>query len=68
MPKPSPLEKERFTFLLWRLDLLNTEAAQLLGVSERTVYNWLAGTSKIHPSALKLLELTLSLRPPAAKV
>jgi len=67
-PRPLKSEAHRFNRLLHQLNLLNTEAAELLGVSERTVYNWLSGTSKIHPSALKLLELTLSLRPPATKV
>ena len=51
----------RLNSLLWELNLVNIEAAQLCGVSERTIYNWLSGTSKIHPSAIKLLELTLLL-------
>jgi DNA-binding transcriptional regulator YiaG len=68
LPRPLKSEAARLNRLLYQLNLVNTEAAELCGVSERTIYNWLSGTSKIHPSALKLLELTLSLRPPAIKV
>jgi DNA-binding transcriptional regulator YiaG len=53
---------------LYQLNLVNTEAAELCGVSERTIYNWLSGTSKIHPSAIKLLEMTLRLQQPGVKV
>jgi len=67
-PRPLKSESHRLNRLLYQLNLVNTEAAELCGVSERTIYNWLSGTSKIHPSALKLLELTLSLRPPVQKV
>jgi len=53
---------------LWELNFVNIEAAEICGVSERTIYNWLSGTSKIHPSAIKLLELTLRLQQSAVKV
>ena len=59
--RPLQSEAARLNRLLYQLNLLNTEAAELCGVSERTIYNWLSGTSKIHPSAIKLLELTLLL-------
>jgi hypothetical protein len=68
MPKPLKSEALRLNRLLYELNLVNTEAAELCGVSERTIYNWLSGTSKIHPSAIKLLEMTLRLQRPNAKV
>jgi len=68
MPKPLKSEALRLNRLLYELNLVNTEAAELCGVSERTIYNWLSGTSKIHPSAIKLLDLTLRLQRPDAKV
>ena len=61
LPRPLKSEAARLNRLLYQLNLVNTEAAELCGVSERTIYNWLSGTSKIHPSAIKLLELTLLL-------
>jgi DNA-binding transcriptional regulator YiaG len=54
--------------LLWLLNITNNEAAEVLGVSSRTVYRWLAGTTKVPASAIRLLEITLSLRKPVAKV
>ena len=54
--------------LLWKLNLVNFEAAQLMGVSERTVYRWLAGTTKVPTPAIRLLELTLRLREPVKSV
>lgn len=62
MQKPPSPESHHLNNLLWRLDLLNEEAARMLGISERTIYRWLSGTTKIPASALKLLEVTLRLR------
>ena len=67
-PRPLKSDANRLNRLLWELNLVNIEAAEICGVSERTIYNWLSGTSKIHPSALKLLEMTLRLREAAMKV
>ena len=67
-PRPLKSEAARLNRLLYQLNFVNTEAAELCGVSERTIYNWLSGTSKIHPSAIKLLELTLRLQQPIVKV
>jgi hypothetical protein len=68
MSKPSLSDADRLNHLLWRLNFVNIEAAEVCGVSERTIYNWLSGTSKIHPSAIRLLEMTLRLREAATKV
>jgi DNA-binding transcriptional regulator YiaG len=62
MSKQSTPEAERFNHILWRLNLVNTEAANLCGVSERTVYRWLAGDTKIPTAALRVMEMTLNLR------
>ena len=67
-PRPLKSDALRLNRLLYQLNLVNTEAAEICGVSERTIYNWLSGTSKIHPSAIKLLEITLRLQQPAVKV
>jgi DNA-binding transcriptional regulator YiaG len=67
-PRPLKSDANRLNRLLWELNFVNIEAAEICGVSERTIYNWLSGTSKIHPSALKLLELTLRLQQSAVKV
>jgi hypothetical protein len=48
--------------LLWKLNLINTEAAQVCGVSERTIYRWLSDKTKVPQSVLNLLEVTLSLQ------
>jgi DNA-binding transcriptional regulator YiaG len=66
-PRPLSPDANRLNHLLWRLNLVNTEAAEICGVSERTIYNWLSGTSKIHPSAIRLLEMTLRLRESAMR-
>ena len=68
MPKPLPPDANRLNHLLWRLNLVNVEAAEMVGVSERTVYRWLSGTTKVPPSVLSLLEMTLRLRESAMKV
>ena len=67
-PRPLKSDANRLNRLLWELNFVNIEAAKICGVSERTIYNWLSGTSKIHPAALKLLELTLRLQQSAVKV
>jgi len=66
MPELSP-EANRLNWLLWKLNLVNTEAAETCGVSERTIYRWLSGTTKVPASAIKVLELTLRLQQPVAK-
>ena len=42
---------------LLELDLLNNELAEEAGVSPRTVYRWLAGTTPIPRSVMVMLEL-----------
>lgn len=46
--------------LLWEKQILNKEAAALLGVHERTIYKWLSGERAMPPMAMKLLELELA--------
>ena len=43
--------------LLVELDVLNTELAVMCGVSVRTVYRWLAGTTPVPRSVVAMLEL-----------
>lgn len=43
--------------LLEQMDLLNSELAVLAGVSGRTVYRWLAGTTPVPRSVVAMLEL-----------
>jgi DNA-binding transcriptional regulator YiaG len=43
--------------LLWQANMLNRELAELCGVSERTVYYWLAGHTKIPKAVIELLKL-----------
>lgn len=50
---------ERLARLLWEKQILNREAAALLGVHERTIYKWLSGERAMPPMAMKLLELEL---------
>jgi plasmid maintenance system antidote protein VapI len=51
---------EQLARLLWKKQILNREAAALLGVHERTIYKWLSGERAMPPMAMKLLELQLS--------
>ena len=51
------LSPRRLNALLVELDLLNGELAEEAGVSQRTVYRWLAGTTPIPRSVMALLEL-----------
>lgn len=43
--------------LLVDLDLLNNELAVMCGVSVRTVYRWLGGTTPVPRSVVAMLEL-----------
>lgn len=43
--------------LLAYLDMTNAEAARLCGVDQRSVYRWLAGSSPIPHSVIRMLEL-----------
>lgn len=49
-------DAERLARILWDKQILNREAADLLGVHERTIYKWLAGDRRIPAMAFKLLE------------
>jgi hypothetical protein len=51
--------QKALSLALWDLNMLNTEAAKLLGVTERTLYRWLAGKSRVPKSAFTILELML---------
>lgn len=51
---------EKLARLLWKKQILNREAAALLGVHERTIYKWLSGERAMPPMAMKLLEIELS--------
>lgn len=46
--------------LLWDKQILNKEAAALLGVHERTIYKWLSGERAMPPMAYRLLEIELT--------
>jgi hypothetical protein len=50
-------DSEILSFMLSELDMLNTEAATYLDVRERTVYRWLAGTSRVPKMVFLALEL-----------
>lgn len=50
-------DQEILAFMLSELDMLNSEAAVYLGVRERTLYRWLAGTSRIPKMVFLSLEL-----------
>lgn len=54
VPEVSP---KALTRHLERLDLLNDELAAEAGVSQRTVYRWLAGVTPIPRSVMAMLEL-----------
>lgn len=51
------LTPRRLNTLLTELDILNDELAVMAGVSVRTVYRWLAGTTPIPRSVVAMLEL-----------
>lgn len=46
--------------LLWEKQVLNKEAAEILGVHERTIYKWLSGERAMPAMALKLLKIELT--------
>ena len=50
-------DQERLREELWALNLLNKEAALYLGVTERTVYSWLSGATRIPKMLWMSLEL-----------
>jgi hypothetical protein len=54
--------REEFRARLWRLNLLDREAAAALGVHDRTLYKWLSGERSIPLSAVRLLDLMLAHR------
>lgn len=58
--------REQFRARLWRLNLLDREAAAALGVHDRTLYKWLSGERSIPLSAVRLLDLMLAQTPDAA--
>jgi hypothetical protein len=63
--KPVPLPQPTIEDLqraLWRLNVLNAEAAAIVGVSERTIYRYLSGDTPIPFAVLRTLELTFELR------
>ena len=49
--------QERLREELWALNMLNREAAAYLGVTERTVYSWLSGATRIPQMLWLALEL-----------
>ena len=51
------LSPRRLNQLLVEMDILNNELATMAGVSVRTVYRWLAGTTPIPRSVVAMLEL-----------
>jgi transposase len=50
-------DAERLRELLYKLDMLNVEAASYLRVGERTIYRWLAGERRIPHAVFLALEL-----------
>ncbi len=50
-------DAEKLRTMLWKLNLLNREAAEYLGVTERTIYWWLSGTKAIPKMAFLALKL-----------
>ena len=68
MSQPASQPKnEQLNVLLFQLNLVNSEAAELCGVSERTIYRWLAGHTVIPTATLRFLEMTLRLQRRAAQ-
>lgn len=50
-------DAERLRELLHKHDMLNAEAAEYLGVGERTIYWWLSGERRIPHAVFLALEL-----------
>jgi len=55
---PELPDQERLREELWELNMLNREAAAYLGVTERTLYSYLSGSTRIP----KMLWLSLELK------
>jgi hypothetical protein len=55
---PELPDQERLREELWELNMLNREAAAYLGVTERTLYSYLSGSTRIP----KMLWLALELK------
>ena len=51
--------RSRLADLLWKLNVTNKEAAENLGVHERTIYKWLAGNRDIPAMVFITLQLLL---------
>jgi plasmid maintenance system antidote protein VapI len=51
--------RSRLAELLWKLNVTNKEAAENLGVHERTIYKWLAGHRDIPAMVFITLQLML---------
>ena len=60
-PPAQPTIKE-LQLALWNLNVLNAEAAAIVGVSERTIYRYLSGDTPIPYAVLRTLQLTFELR------
>jgi hypothetical protein len=59
MPKIQPND---FLKLLWDMGSTNLEVANMLDVSERTIYRWLDGTRRIPYAAYRAIQLEIELR------
>ena len=59
LPQPTIEDLE---IALWQLNVINTEAARLCGVSERTLYRYLSGDTPIPYAVLRTLQLTFELQ------
>lgn len=57
LQEPLDLSPKALDTRLRDLDILNEELAKLAGVDVRTVYRWLAGTTRIPRSVMAMLEL-----------
>ena len=57
MPRKKMDDADQLANIIEKRELLYREAAQLLGVHERTIYKWLARERRIPPMALRLLEM-----------
>lgn len=53
-------DAKRLAKILWENQILNREAAAMLGVHERTIYKWLAGDRRIPAMVFKILEMEAS--------
>lgn len=60
-PPPAPTIQD-LQLALWNLNVLNAEAAAIVGVSERTIYRYLSGDTPIPYAVLRTLQLTFELR------